>query len=630
MNDLCRKLQENEARLSQAWGDALPPCSETLLQQVDQLVGNPAELTGRQDALDWDGGGTFRIPEKLATAFRHTGEERYVRAAAAWFSWWIEQENMLTPDWEPPDDPLAICHRIGDTEVPGWLACLPIFCGHPAFSAEQTATCVEAARIQLQHLAAHPYHARNMRMSQMDCLLTSSLRLDFLPEAATWQQQGLRGLNDLFVCQFNPDGSSVECAGWYHYIVANMALRFFLLNRHRPELKLRITARQVATAFDYTAACILPDGTFNRIGDCTAAVVPFQTLDDFLTHHRQVRMKLGLPPRLPPVSGYFPDCAQALLRDNWSSNATCITLDASVRHGFHWHPAAGGIQLFTAGRRLLADPGRMTYQPTPQRAYAQSTRGHNTLNINGWNQSSCPARLRHQATRDHEIVTCFYAGGYWPGATYTAPGHGLFAEHHRTLLWVKRRFIVVLDHLFHASEPGTKPDIESNWQFTPGPLEICPETRQVRAERGPASLALSFPLCPDNAELQCGEGEINPAAGWIADANDRPVPAPQLRLLLPQYDPWNLDLAAVLLLGRGKNEEPEIQAIANPENDGYGCLILNWPDGTQDKISWTRKLATPLPEVAGIATDAALTHAIRQPKAATATPVFRYPARPAF
>lgn len=620
MSRIAEQLVANEARLTAAWGDSIPPLSEEMLAAADSAAAQAIRAIAPNGSSisplpGWTQGFSPALLSNLAAAYRDSRDDKYAQAARDIYTHWLDKEPV-EKGWRPPPNYniLIIPHRLGDTECVGWFGALPAFLSGKLFDESFLARLIESASVQLNHLAATLHEGRNIRMTQCDALLTQGLRLSFIPDSAKWRDVGLRGLNDMFHRQFHPDGSSIEATGWYHYICMNMALRFLRLKRAMPELGLQATRELVAAAFDYTVALVQPDGEFTRIGDCTAAVYPHKTLQSVLDARRAFRKEFGLPESPPPACQYFPDAKQAMLRDGWGTEATYITFDATRCQGYHWHPARNAIQLQFRGSRVVADPGRMSYEPTPHRCYASSTRSHSTMNLNGWNQWTAETSFRYRSVEDYEIVDALYDGGYWPFDGKHGHGRGIFAEHHRILLWLRGRFIVVIDHLYNTAEEGYKPTVESNWQFAPGAVALDAENNRVTTQHGKARMLMLFPLKPEGMVMTLHEGEMDPCRGWVADERDTPAPAPLLRLAVEKHDPWNIDMATVLIpYDEADAPRVTVRQAVDPSNGKHGKIVLGWDDGSTDEFWWTRRMQFALEEIDGMRADSGLIHVRKTP-----------------
>jgi len=556
----------------------------------------------------------------LAAGYRESSDERFALAARRLFDHELAREPWQD-EWQPVDvyDVLRIPHRLGDTESPGWFGALPIFLGSAHFDLPFVEQLVASAQHQLQFLLTVLVDGRNIRMTQGDALWTQGYRLSHLPQAEHWREIGLSLINDCLQRLVHADGSSRESAGWYHHIVANMTLRYYLLSQAMPDLNVHTTLEQAAGGIDYTLAMLQPDGLFNRLGDCTAHVTPEATMTTMLDWRNKMRRQLGLNEALPPTVQLFHDVGQAYARSDWSKAAHYLAFDVSERYGYHWHPARNAIQWYVGGQRILADPGRMGYDPTPQRQHVVTTRAHNTMTLNGWNQSETPATIDAVKLTDFHVMRGFYNGGYWPGHDFDR-GRGIFGQHHRTLLWISHRLIIVIDHLHHRQHEGDKPDVCCTWQFAPGHVEVrepvidcntdeaCAITEQTRvlAHHGAERTLMAFPMHPEGMTAKLFAGSANPCAGWVAGLDDQPEPAPVLSLNASAYDPWDAHLVALLWHCRD-TPSPALLVEHNvpPVRHEPGYLRFSL-DGHPHELWWTTGLRAPIGVADAFTTDASL------------------------
>ncbi|MBI2442185.1 MAG: heparinase II/III-family protein, partial [Lentisphaerae bacterium] len=371
----------------------------------------------------------------------------------------------------------------------------------------------------------------------------------------------------------------------------------------------------------YLVAATGPTGWVTGINDggCEPAVGLYgRGIADILEERAAFRKSLGLSEQPLPQAQCFPQAGQVFLRDGWTNEATWLSFDATLRRSYHWHAARNAIQLRAFGRMLLIDPGAFSYNDPVWAPYAWQTRIHNTLNLNGWDQAETDAVLSHKSAPGYELVTGLYQGGYFADSQlWQSRGAALTAEHHRTLLWIKGRCIVVIDHLWCPSQAGSKPLLEANWQFAAGAvLTVEPERALVHTQFDDANLLLMFALKPAAAVLSVHEGERDPLRGWLSRGlNTKFIPAPQLTLGIDQCEPWSTDLVTVLVPYRGKaRPEIEVARCVAPEktaatyDPGYGLVSLRWGDGTRDDIFWTRALGAALDVREGLTTDASLVH----------------------
>jgi hypothetical protein len=355
------------------------------------------------------------------------------------------------------------------------------------------------------------------------------------------------------------------------------------------------------------------------------------------------------------------------MRDGWGRDATYLVFDASRWGGAHSHLARNAVQIFAHGRALLPDTGTLTYAMDNKSnegdefdnrigPYGKSTRAHNTLNLNGWNQA--PTNPDDLAVYDSAAVCAVvgqYSGGYWPGSYgwwfREGFGAGIHAEHERILIWVKGRFAVVVDRMMRWNEeilggPSQKePSLEMNWQLTPGgSVRLLADDAGFVATYPEGGLLGRFAKLPQGMHLSMHEGETDPFRGWIttrrkaradlrkAGVFDDPklaewskrnyCPAPQVCGVAKPMHGFGQAIVTVFVPFRG-DFEPDLRTEVGGEvthefaERTSGTLFLDWPDGSTDALNWTSALAQPLfrcgDRLDEFGTDGCLLHTRRNP-----------------
>lgn len=626
MKQLVGSLHDVNRRLAAALGDDVPAWTPAVREQAEHaLEGDVYRAPDGQwvridfDRVDWNAKNTinpahlimvlrrFHVLGPLESAYRATGDERYAQAARRYIEAFL-RDHPPAEDWTPvPGD--------GDTQydirVGVWLVAMGEFRNSPAFDEALMERMLVAIRGNLRYLAGHVRPDRNIRFLHGEVLLFTGLRLAGLPEARAWRDQGLEILNDAVRRQVLPDGAHMEATPGYHGGMLHLVERLWRLARAMPELDLRVSAARVAGMHDYLLAATRPDGALTSLHDTryAPAVRPVSTAT--ADARATFRHEAGLPERLPDACAWFPHAGQVFIRDGWTPASAHLTFDAAPRASFHWHPSRNSITLFAHGRALLVDPG-YTFSNPEFPGYGHRTAHHNTVSFNGWDQSACPATLRARATAGYSLVEGLYGGGYWPTHN-VSHGDGMFGEHHRTLLWIPRRFAVVLDSVYHTATEGRKPAIESCWQFSEGPAECDPAARRAVTRHPAGNLSIDFPVVLPGSCLSLHAGEREPMRGWLpVEWGRRCIPAPLLRVTAPDYDPWQGDMAAVLTPFAGATP-PALSVSGSgpaPERDCRlaGCIRIAHADGALDLVAWTRRLEHGIGRQHGLHTDAALVH----------------------
>lgn len=622
---------QNARRVIDALGDPVPACTPEIIEQAQRAEkgeiwrapdGRWAQID--LDHTDWTCAKSinpetlqmvllrFHVLIPLAAAYRETRDERYARTARRYIEAFL-RDHPIVEGWAPKrfDGPTQYDLRVGSSECPGWLGTLHAFTDSPAFDEAFVGTIVHAARAHLLHLSKNVYPDRNIRAMNGEVLVVNSVRLAFLPEAAAWRTQGVRVVNDAVRRQVLPDGAHMEAVPGYHAGVMSLLTSLWRLSRAMPELGMEIPTESIVAMYDYNLATMRPDGEMISMHDSRYAPPMLDKPVPFGEWRANVRKEAGLPVTQPPTVQVFPDAGEAFLRSSWTPDATYLTFDATTRRSFHWHPGRNAITLFANGRALLVDTG-YPFATAEFPKYGHRTAHHSTLNLNGWNQSHAQAQLRVRSAPGYDLVEGVYTGGYWPQETYFH-GNGLFGEHHRTMLWIHGRCVVVLDNLNTTSEVGHKPTVESVWQLSEGPVEIDAARQRATTRHDRGNLLMLFPLMPEGAAISKHEGERDPMRGWVpVEWGAKCVPAPMLRVAAKEYDPWQANYATVLVPFPGA-EAPRVEASAVGPDLAFGGRIagridLKWADGSTDRVLWIRRLDNAITRQHGVDTDASLVH----------------------
>lgn len=624
-----QRMIDNQARLAQFTRanefDAVTPDTKTVADlmadgvlRFHHLGLKPIKI-GRTN-IDWSGqhhnhqewraqlNRFFTLPA-LVTTYSQTRDEKYAQTARDLLQGWLDA-HPPAPGWKCPpyDNTLNLAIRLGM-----WFSTMPGFLGSPAFTDELLQAAVDSAAVQIEFLVPRIATHMNWRIAQADALLTTGIRLDFHPQAGSWRDRGVRILNEAFQRQVLPDGVHAERNPGYHGWMTNVFERFWSLSRGMPELGLRIDAGKLSRMFDYAVAVTRPNGDLNAMHDCVGRTSG-PAKETWMKKRESFRAGAGLDAMLPPLSQWFPQAGQALLRDAWNADATYVTFDATTWGGSHCHLSRNALQVHAYGRTLLFDPGALTYEGSdPKAAYGRATRAHATCNLNGYNQSSDDPVSRFDTLPGFDLVRSFYRGGYWPHEMnwqfLNGHGTGVYGEHHRTMLWVRGRFILVIDHVYHDCQADAKPDIQCNWPLSPGPVTLDAAGGRAMTGHADANLLMLFALKPASATLRVHEGETNPECGW-APGDNAYAPAPLIRMTTPRQDAYDTHFVTLLVPFKG-TRPPGVElaspAVA-PEVDGCGRVALRWENGETDEFWFTGRQEVALGERGGFETDAGLVH----------------------
>ena len=208
-------------------------------------------------------------------------------------------------------------------------------------------------------------------------------------DADRWLQKGLRILREELREQFLADGGHFERSPMYHSIclidyldVLNLAQSSHVAipGDLVDEFRVKVTA-----ALDFLNGICLPDGGIPLFNDSAFGIAPTprQIFDyaERVIGYKVLSSSNGVVVRVFPATGYYA-CRNAedmIIID-------CGPIGPDYQPG-HAHCDALSYELAIDGRRVIVDSGVFDYEPSQERAYARSTRAHNTVMVDGEEQS---------------------------------------------------------------------------------------------------------------------------------------------------------------------------------------------------------------------------------------------------
>src|SRR5690606_28147273 len=94
-------------------------------------------------------------------------------------------------------------------------------------------------------------------------------------------------------------------------------------------------------------------------------------------------------PTLAPAetSVAFPQAGYFVMRSGWSREAVWALFDGGPLGYTHHHEDKLNLLLHGHGRLLLTECGNYAFDDSEMRRYAVSTRGHNTVRVDGMDQN---------------------------------------------------------------------------------------------------------------------------------------------------------------------------------------------------------------------------------------------------
>jgi hypothetical protein len=193
----------------------------------------------------------------------------------------------------------------------------------------------------------------------------------------------------------------------------------------------------------------------------------------------------------------------------------------------HGHADALSFTLSIGGQEFLVDPGTYTYRPdSPWRAYFRGTVAHNTVRVDGRDQSEpggnflwlARARATCSTWKISDVRDVFEG---WHDGYRRLPD--ALTHRRRITLEKATRVIVIEDRL----EANADHDIELLFHFSHH-CRVEAVDNGFRVQRGGTSIQLRLPQAAGaTADVHCAS--LEPRLGWVSPRFGEKVPAPTIR-----------------------------------------------------------------------------------------------------
>jgi uncharacterized heparinase superfamily protein len=197
-------------------------------------------------------------------------------------------------------------------------------------------------------------------------------------------------------------------------------------------------------------------------------------------------------------------------------------------HGFlsiaaHAHADALSVEVRHDGVDILADPGTFCYHGEPQwRSYFRSTLGHNTLELDGRDQSVSGGPFlwtRHAVTKVLTAHTSDTGPSRW-----SAAHDGYAPAVHRRTVDLDGDDLTIVDEVLR----GAGKDFRLAFHFGPDvQVALAGSRAQLSWDRDGEQRAATLTL-PDSVTWTAHHGQLDPPLGWYSPGFGRREPATTL------------------------------------------------------------------------------------------------------
>ena len=328
--------------------------------------------------------------ESLARVYRVTKNEKYAAACAELFDSWVKQ--AVRP--ERSDGHSTLCWRTiecGNRQGLNWPEIIHSFYQSPAFTDDILTDWCKSVWEQGERMRLD-YTTGNWLIHELNGLVHIGVLYPFFKDAAEWMQFALDKLMIELEIQMHPDGAQYELSTRYQPVIVNhyMAVVRIMLAygcEIPPSFMDWMTKAQ-----RWLLLLMRPDGRVPDINDGTQ-----QKVSEMLGRHFDLfgevpefrwavsGKKEGTPPAETSVA--FPYAGLAALRTGWGEEDTYLYFDGGPFGCGHQHEDKLEV-LFSIGKKnILNEANCYAYDTSETRKYVLSTRGHNTVRVDGMEQN---------------------------------------------------------------------------------------------------------------------------------------------------------------------------------------------------------------------------------------------------
>ena len=483
--------QQRSPRWLEMWWERPQPDPKASTAAADRIVAGEIPMGEAvykpQGRIDWSYNPPVYQSGPKATVEYNAGLDRFYHFADLFDAYWNTSRDVYAqemvkemvgfaqdcpvPLFQDGNSPYTAWETLNTAArlVHYWPIAIYRSLDSPAWTDDAIITVWKSLYEQVQHLL-RCYTSGNWLASEMRGVYYMGLLNPEFKEAPAWRQFAVGHLYDQLQHEVYPDGVQWELALGYDFsVIYNFQgiLDLGKLNGMLGEVPADYMAR-LERMYDYPLYAMMPNGRVPGLNDAgvdgedpnpeyVKAVEYFPKRQDFLwaaTHGAQ-----GKQPS--PSSVAFPYAGYYAMRTGWDAQRDLyLIFDAGPWGAGHQHEDKLTFDAYAYGKLLITEAGVCMYDASPQRKYVLSTRGHNTVRVDGQDQRrgalenaqeswhlSYPFKPLNNpwfASPEFDFVEGSYENGYG--------GRNVVADvrHTRSILFVKPHYWIITDTMTPA------------------------------------------------------------------------------------------------------------------------------------------------------------------------------------
>jgi len=494
----------------------------------------------------------------LAAAYWLTGDERYALTVADQLrSWWRANPYLSGIHWTSGIE--------AGIRLLSWVWIRRLLDEWPkaADLFEHDPDAVRQIEWHQEYLAAFPSHgssANNHVLAEAAGRLAAACAFPWYSRSQKWREDAAALLERELAANTFPSGLNRELATDYHRFVLELALVAAVEADACGDPLSDATWQRIAGMLDAAAAVLDVSGRPPRQGDGDEGrglLVDDPDLDPWAVTLGAGAAVLGAAPWWPRAQeslaaavlgglGWRRGLARPAVRPDTFADAGLVLLRTPPSdspeiwcrcdggpHGFlsiaaHAHADALSVEVGHDGVDVLADPGTYCYHGEPEwRDWFRSTAGHNTLEVDGSDQSVSGGPFLWTSHADGRLLESRTEG---PRQTWTAEHDGyrrlsVPATHRRAVsLDRDTRTLTVVDTLHTFTEVP----VRLSWHLGPDITAVIDGSVAWLTWLAGGELIQARLALPGELSWTAHRGEEDPILGWYSPGFGRRTPATSL------------------------------------------------------------------------------------------------------
>ncbi len=416
------------------------------------------------------------------------------------------------------------------------------------------------------NLTEHKY-ANNHLIGEAFTLVIAGLFLDSR-KSSKWYRKGCRILTEQIKKQVYPDGINKEQSLNYHRFTLDYYYLFIIIHRQNSLDYPSVIDEYTEKMTEFIMYSLMPDGSAPAFGDadddraiyvnnsCGNDYQSLLALGAVLFNRADFKYKAENVPEevfwLLGPDGYkkyngitavspestsisYAEGGYYIMRSDWSRNADYLIFDCGpLGHGpaGHGHADALSFQLCSDGINYLVDPGTYSYNlDYDWRDYFRSTPAHNTVTVDGLNQSEINDRMSWKIFADSK-ANMWLSTEWFDLVDGEHDGYQRLndpVKHRRIIFFNKRDYWIIADLLECSSEHTFDFHLHIHPDCVPVP-DFENQRLEVRSKNN-KKISVDFindETC--SASLKIFKGDEDTKLGWYSESYGTKKPCNTLRV----------------------------------------------------------------------------------------------------